>query len=290
MPSHPRASVTLRACLLACALFVVAGPAPAQTDPLQLRDGYHIVLYDQNGAVLSWAQFQTYNGRLRWELQSDRPVDTRALDLLKNGRDAAMKGDYANAIDLFEEAHRNAPFWEYPVYEIAWAHLLSGDSDTALRYFDRVNAMAPHGFFNSQQASACLTMERDGKVARGTYRRIVQLDRASHDTARMVARDVTERSPDYAVGWERLSFFAKDSKDALAAVAKGLAARPDPFTRDLLLMRKAMVTKEQGKTADAIKMLEKMLDAPDLSMAVEAQIKIALPGLRRSLDGGKAKG
>jgi len=287
---QPRYRSFLSALAVAAVVAAPASPVRAQTDPLQLRDGYHIVLYDQSGAVLSWAKFQTYSGRLRWELQSDRPVDTHALDLLKNGRDAAMKGDYANAIDIFEEARRNAPFWEYPVYEIAWAHLLSGDDDAALEYFDRVNAMAPHGFFNSQQASACLAMERDGKVARGTYRRVVQLDRASRSTALMVARDLTDRTPGYAAGWERVASLADDSKEALAAIARGLAANPDPFTRDSLNMRKAIVTKEQGKTADAVKMLEKMLEQPDLSMAVEAQIKIALPGMRRSLEGGKAKG
>jgi tetratricopeptide (TPR) repeat protein len=289
-PSFARSARALRSSVIACALAALALPALAQTDPLALRDGYHIILYDRSGNVMTWEQFQGYTGRLRWELQSDKPVDTRALDLLESGRDAAMSGDYEGALDLFEEARRNAPFWEYPLYETAWACMLSGDAESAEEYFGRVNAMAPHGFFNSQQAAACLRLEREGKVARGTYQRIVRLDRASRETALMVARDILDQWPDYAAGWERLAFFSKDEKEALGAVTRGLAADPDPFTRDSLRMRRALVTGSQGRTADAVKMLEQLLKEPDLSLSIEAQIRIALPGLRRSLAEGKKGG
>jgi tetratricopeptide (TPR) repeat protein len=287
VPSIFRTSA--RAVRAAAILFVLcAAPALAQTNPLQLRDGYTIVLYDAAGRVMTWEQFQTYSGRLRWELQSDKPVDPHALDLLKGGRRAAMTGDYAGAIDIFEDAHRNAPFWEYPLYETAWAYLLSGDFAAAAESFGRVNEMAPHGFFNSQQAADCLRRERENAVTPGTYQRVVQLDRASHDTALLVARSIVDKWPDYAAGWERLAFFSKDNKEILDAVARGLAAHPDPFTRDSLRMRRALVANAQGRTADAIKALEKMLADPDLSMSIEAQIKIALPGLRRSpAQGGK---
>lgn len=287
----PRSSLHLKAL---CTLFLAVGLAASfgnliaqeQASPLDLRHGYRIHLFRADGSPLSWDALQSYNGNLRWEVVNEKAETARGRELLEKGRKAGAAGDYATAIELFDEAHDNAPGWEYPVYEAAYTYLLMGNDEKSQEYYRRVNKLAPNGFFNTQQAIVCLQRELDGDVERGTYRRLVLLDRANPSTARLVARGIVAKTPDYAAAWERVAFFTEDPKKAQEAVDKGLAANPDPFTRDSLRMRRAIITHNAGDTAAAIRMLRKMLADPDLTVPVEAQIKIVLPGMRRSLDAG----
>jgi hypothetical protein len=80
-----------------------------------------------------------------------------------------------------------------------------------------------------------------------------------------------------------VAFFTQDSKKALEAVDKGLASDPDPFTRDMLNFRRAVIAANDDDTAGAVTMLERQLRDPELTVAVEAQIKLLLPGLKRQL-------
>lgn len=284
----PRSSLHLKAlgALFAAVCLAVGGGdliAETQSSPLALRHGYHMILYSADGSPLTWEQMQVYNGRLRWEIINDTNVTTEARAMLEKGRRLGASGDYQGALELFNKAHEAAPGWEYPVYEEAYTHLLMGDIESARKSYNRVNQIAPHGFFNSQQASVCLKREADGEIPVGTYRKILMLDGANPGAARSVARGIVFDHPDYAAGWERVAFFTEDSKKALDAVEKGLAANPDPFTRDSLNFRKAVIAGNDGDTAGAVRMLERQLKDPDLTVAVEAQIKILLPGLKRRL-------
>jgi tetratricopeptide (TPR) repeat protein len=284
---NPRSSLHLKALavLFAAVCFALAGGdliAQEQADPLQLRHGYQLALYKADGTRMTWAEMQNYNGRLRWEILSDKVTD-RGRELLSKGRRAGASGDFEGALGLFEAAHEAAPGWEYPVYEAAYAHLLMGDWEQARKDYNLVNKLAPYGFFNSQQAAACLKLEVDGEVAPGTYRHLLQLDQVSASTARLTARGIVLDHPEYAAGWERVAFFTQDSKKALEAVDKGLASDPDPFTRDMLNFRRAVIANNDGDTAGAVKMLERQLRDPELTVAVEAQIKLLLPGLKGQL-------
>lgn len=285
---NPKSSLHLKAlgALFAAVCLAVGGGdliAQEQASPLTLRHGYRMLLYAQDGSPLTWQQMQNYNGRLRWEIINDDNVTYDARRMLEKGRELGASGDYKGALELFDDAHEAAPGWEYPVYEAAYTYLLMGDFESARKSYNRVNQLAPNGFFNSQQAAACLKREADGEIPPGTYRRLLLLDQAAPGTARNVARGITFDHPDYAAAWERVAFFTEDSPKALEAVAKGLAAGPDPFTRDSLIFRKAVIAHNDGNTAGAVRMLEKQLADPNLTVAVEAQIKILLPGLKRQL-------
>jgi tetratricopeptide (TPR) repeat protein len=263
---------------------LAASPAASQkADPLRLRDGYRMVIHGRGGTELSWEQFQDYTGPIRWELVGSAEVSDNAREMLRRGRQAVSQGQYDAAIELFSDAGQNSPDWEYPVYETAWAYLMAGDFSDAESYFNRLNEMVPHGFFNSQQAADCLRREREGEVPHGTYRRMMGLERGSHDTALFVLRDLLDRYPGYALGWERLSQFREDPKGILDAIQRGMKAQPDPFTRDQMRLRKALLADIQGNTKKAIASLDALVKDPDLSMPIEAQIKIARVQLARKL-------
>ncbi len=286
---NPKSSFHLKALctllIVVCdAAYVSEIIAQEQSSPLQLRHGFRMVLFNEQGGEMTWEQFKSYTGRLRWELQTEQKVSTQAHTLFENGRRAGAQGDYTTAIELFDAARQNAPGWLYPIYEMAWSHLLSGDLAQAEKLYHRVNTLAPYGFFNSPQAESCLRLERRGEVARGTYRRLATLEHASRSTALLSVRGILAKSPGYAPAWERLAFFAEDTADIRDAIKKGLAADPDPYTLDMLHFRDAIVTHNEGDTDKAIKMLHRRLRAPELTLAVEAKIKVVLPGLRRALE------
>ena len=87
---------------------LAASPSASQTaDPLQLRDGYRLVIYGRGGTQISWEQFQDYTGPIRWQLVGNAEVSDNARDLLRRGRQAGSKGQYEAAIELFTDAHQN---------------------------------------------------------------------------------------------------------------------------------------------------------------------------------------
>jgi tetratricopeptide (TPR) repeat protein len=217
-------------------------------------------------------------------------VSEYAQTLLENGRTARSRGNLDTAIALFQDARENAPGWLYPIYELAATLFLAGDVAEAEKTYHRVNALAPHGFFNCQQVEDCLRREREGSVKPGTFQRMAMLQQASRGTALMSVRGVLMDAPDYAYAWERLAFITEDATEARDAVEQGLASDPDPYTRDALRQRRAILEHNAGRTADAVKMLERLLRDPELTVPMEAQIKILLPGMKRKLAQDKNTG
>lgn len=280
-----------------CVLLVAIGGAAQvgeiiaqeQTSPVELRHGYHLVFFDESGGEITWEQFQTYGGKGRWEIRRSEPVSDHARMLLANARAAASKGRNAAALELFRDAQENAPGWLYPIYETAWMYMLQGDVEEAEKQYHRVNQLEPHGFLNSQQAETCLRLEREGKVKKGTYQRVTMSTTASRETAQRVLRGILEETPNYAFAWAQLAGITDDPKEALEAVENGLASDPDPFTRDALRVRRAILAYNEGRASVAVQMLEELQRSPDMTLAVEAQIKVLLPGLRRGMEASEEK-
>lgn len=284
---NPQSSFLLKAItallVVVCAAVSVGELIAQETSsPLQLRHGYHMTLFNEAGQQMTWEQFQEYSGRVHWEIETSDEVPSYARTLLINGRTARSRGDFANAIELFRDARENAPGWLYPIYELASTQLMAGEPGLAEKHYHRINQLAPHGFFNCQQAEDCLRREREGGVKPGTYQRLVMLQGASRSAALLSVRGVLAESPDYAYGWERLALITDDSKEAREAIDKGLASKPDPYTRDALRLRRAILAHNDGRGAEAVKMLERLLRDPELTVPMEAQIKILLPGMRRA--------
>jgi tetratricopeptide (TPR) repeat protein len=292
---NPQSSFLLKAVsALLVAVSTAAGVgeliAQEQSSPLQLRHGYSMTLFNEAGQVMTWEQFQEYSGRVRWEIYGKEEVSAYARTLLENGRTARARGNLTAAIELFEDARENAPGWLYPIYELASTQLLVGEPGAAEKTYHRVNELAPHGFFNCQQAEDCLRREREGSVKPGTYQRLAMLQGASRSAALLAVRGVLEESPDYPYAWERLALISEDIKEARDAVDKGLANKPDPYTRDALRLRRAILAHNDGRDAEAVKMLERLLRDPKLTVPMEAQIKVLLPGMRRGLEQHESTG
>ena len=64
------------------------------------------------------------------------------------------------------------------------------------------------------------------------------------------------RFPGFAPAWKELAALLDDPGDRLRAIERGLAAGPDPETRGMLLLNKALVANQRGDRGAAIAILD----------------------------------
>ncbi|MEE9234126.1 MAG: tetratricopeptide repeat protein, partial [Candidatus Acidoferrales bacterium] len=132
-----------------------------------------MIFRDETGRELTLEELGTVTGKIRWEIVYGGHIPAEARELHNKARQA---GDYHKALELLAEAHRLAPDWPYPLYDMAWTYLLQGDTAKALEYYEQVDRMAPRGFFTSKEALDCLRRETMGKLPSGSYLQLVLLE------------------------------------------------------------------------------------------------------------------
>jgi tetratricopeptide (TPR) repeat protein len=204
-------------------------------------------------------------------------VPEEALSLHQAGREAGAAGDYENAFALFSQAAALAPGWPYPVYDEAFTHLLMGDFAAALEDYRRTIALAPRGFFTARTAVDVLEREEAGELPVGIYLAYSQVGWIQDPTAKEARlRELLARAPAFAPGWKELATLLEDGAARLDAIERGLAAHPDPETRGILLINRAIVLFSQGNRDEAIAILGLLaLDEEGSSSSAE-QAKAAL--------------
>src|SRR5689334_19402334 len=114
-------------------------PACGAEQPFQARaTGAGIVFRDAAGRELTRDDLHGLSSTGRWELIGAESVPAEASRLHIQAREAGGRGDYPQALNLLEEAHRLAPDWPYPVYDTAFTYLLQGDSAKAEKQYAEV--------------------------------------------------------------------------------------------------------------------------------------------------------
>jgi hypothetical protein len=96
--------------------------------------GSQLVFRDRAGRELTRKDLDGISGTVRWEVIVAGAIPEEASRLHTEGRAAGDRGDYASALELLGEAHRLAPDWPYPVYDMAFTYLLQGNSTKAEEY------------------------------------------------------------------------------------------------------------------------------------------------------------
>ena len=241
---------------------------------------YQVILRDEAGRELTWADLKGVSGKVNYEIVGGAPIPPEANRLHQQGRRFGQEGKYDEALKLFEQAHRLAPDWPYPLYDAAFTYLNQGDYARAMEYYARVNEMAPRGFFTAKTALDTLQREQAGIAREGTYRILLQLEWMQDPAAkREILEQILEHTPQLPMAWQKLASLLDDDEASLQAISKGLSYQPDADTRGLLLINKALILYRQGKESEAIEMLGQLALDPDSTLHTEQAAKFALANL-----------
>ena len=115
-----------------------------------------------------------------------------------------------------------------------------------------------------------------GEFPRGLYQAFAMLEHMPVEQRHSLVAQLVEKYPSHAPAWALHAQFLKNPSDALAAIERGLAARPDPDTRGSLLVQKALVLHAQGASERALEILEPLTASTGDSVATHAKARVAV--------------
>lgn len=238
-----------------------------------------LVFRDSAGRELTIGDLQGYTGHVGWEVIGADNVPPRARQLHQEAREAGSRGDYAGALDLLDQAWDLAPEWPYPAYDAAFTYLLLGEPTMAEELYERVDEMAPRGFFTCKASLDTLRRERAGELFPGFARAYATTEWMEPLQKRALLAGIVEKFPGFAVAWKDLSVLLEDASHQLHAIEQGLRGRPDAETLGILLINKAGILAGWGDRDTAIAILGELALSPDSTLATEHLAKVALARL-----------
>jgi len=241
------------------------------------KEANMIIFRDGDGRTLTMEDLREATGTFRWEVIGGTAVPAGAELLHQQGREAGAAGNYKKALVLLERASKLAPRWPYPVYDMAYTYLLTGDLDNAKTYYRKTIELAPRGFFTAITALDTLEREQKGDLPAGTYLAYLSLewldDRGKKaERLRLLVTEV----PRFAPAWKELANILNDDAGRIAAIEKGLAAAPDSETKGMLQINKAIILERTGDRAGAIQLLGRLALNPESTYGTEHLAKAAL--------------
>ena len=241
-------------------------------------EGEALIIYrSQDGRIITREELRKTTGKVSYEILSSKHVPIKAKRLHSKGRDAGAKGNYEEAISLFESASAIAPEWPYPIYDKAYTYLLMNDFRTARIYYNKTVELAPRGFFKAITALYTLNHEEEGAFPQGTYLRYLSIEWIEDPKNKVLAIEkLTEEIPTFAPAWLDLSGLLEDPDQRIAAIENGLSFPSDIETKGLLLISKAIVLNQKDQKDRAIKVLGEIILDPGSSILVEQLAKETL--------------
>ncbi|NLY00137.1 MAG: tetratricopeptide repeat protein [Rhodopirellula sp.] len=237
---------------IACAFIVLAG-CDRNTNTAPAESGTpRVVFRADDGRELTFADLADATGTFEYKIVGAGQIPPEANSLHQKGRQLGASGDYDGAIRALAEAQLFAPDWPYPTYDMAFTYLLMKDFAKAREYYRKTVEMSPRGFFTAITALDALDREACGDLPEGTYAAYIALEWVSDPEQKAtVVSQMTDKFPTFAPVWEEYATLCHDPKERLAAIGKGLAAKPDRETKGMLLINKALTLNEQGDTGSA---------------------------------------
>jgi tetratricopeptide (TPR) repeat protein len=237
------------------------------------------VFRDAAGRELTSRDLEGFAGRVRWEVIGDSDVPPQARQFHEAGCEAGRRGDYARALDLFDQAWDLAPGWPYPAYDAAFTYVLLGEPAMAEDLYDRVDQMAPRGYFTCKASLDTLRRERAGELFPGFARAYATTEWMDPAEKKRLLAGIVAKFPEFALAWKDLSVLLDDDAAGLHAIEQGLRGRPDQETLGILLINKANILARRGDQDAAIAILGELALSPDSTLATEHLAKAALAGL-----------
>ncbi len=243
-----------------------------------IEQGDRLVFRDAQGRLMTPEEIQVATGGLQYEFRAvDYPVPTEATTLHQQGREAGGRGDYDQALALFTKAAELAPSWPYPVYDRAYTHLLMRDFDAALADYRKTSEMAPRGFFTTLTAVHTLSREQLGDLPAGLYLSYLMLEPITDANERLpLLQQFVDKYPGFAAAWQGFANLAEDNSKRLTAIERGLAADPDPETKGMLSLNKALTLMGSGDSEGGVEILRALVTDQESTLATEALAKAML--------------
>jgi len=238
-----------------------------------------LVFRDADGRELTTGDLQGYTGQVRWEIIGEENVPAEARRLHLEGRAAGSRGDFLRALDLLDRALDLAPQWPYPVYDAAYSYLLLGEAEMAEDLYERVDQMAPRGFFTCKTSLDTLRRERAGELFPGFARAYATTEWMDPDKKKELLAGIVRQYPGFALAWKDFSLLLDDEGSKLNAIEQGLRGRPDPETLGVLLINKAGILARRGDRDTAVAILGELALSPRSTFGTEHLAKFALAGL-----------
>jgi tetratricopeptide (TPR) repeat protein len=260
-------------CLAAC-----GRERSVQEKPMDVR----VVFKDAAGRELTTADLQGISGTVRWEVIGAGAIPAEASRLHAEARNAGGRGDYRRALNLLEQAHRLAPDWPYPVYDAAFTYLLQDNVTKAEEYYAKVDRMAPRGFFTAKTFLDCLRRERAGTLFPGFCKAFSTLEWMD-DRVKKIAllEGIVEKFPAFPAAWAELGKLLEDDEARLRAITRGLEHDPDPETKGMLLINRALVLDRRNDRDGAVKILGELALDPHSTLSTEMLAKATLAQIVR---------
>ncbi len=243
-----------------------------------------VIYRDSEGRELALSDLENLPDTIDWNRVGAEDIPVQAHEFHQAARNAGRKGDYSDAIKLLAEASRLAPDWPYPMYDAAFACLLAGDPENALKYYERVDALAPRGFFNSKVALATLRKEQSGELPKGVYLAFTQVEEIQNREERMNRlKELLETNPGFAPGWLLYATLEENEKLKSKAITRALELDPDQETKGMLLVLKALSLIDLNEIEEAVRLLcERALD-PESTLITEHKAKTVLAHLVKQI-------
>jgi tetratricopeptide (TPR) repeat protein len=265
--------------LMPAILAASAGCTPNQAQTP--KESGHVVFRNADGRILTMGELNSATGTFRYEIVGDFNVPAEAKSLHQQAREAGGAGDYKKAIDLLGKASKLAPQWPYPVYDLAFTYLLMGEAENATEHYRKTIELAPRGFFTAITALDTLLREKKGALPAGTYLAFLSIEWADSREQAVMVRQLVERVPAFAPGWEKLAALIDDDAERLTAIEKGLAANPDAETRGSLQIAKALIMNRRGQHEGAVKLLGELALDPLSTYSTENLAKFTLANITK---------
>jgi tetratricopeptide (TPR) repeat protein len=236
-----------------------------------------VVFRSADGRALTLDELRATSGKMSYETVRHYNVPPEADALHKKARESGAAGDYQTALALLARAAQLAPEWPYPAYDTAFTYLLMKDTANARKYYQKTIELAPRGFFTAITALDALDREERRDLPEGTYLAYLSTEWIE-DRAKKVdmVRQIVERSPAFAPAWSAYADLLNNDGEKLAAIDKGLAARPDDETKALLEINKALILDRKGDRDGAVKLLGALALDPKSTYAAEQMAKATL--------------
>lgn len=227
-----------------------------------------IIFKDDAGHVITASDLKDVSGKVNWEVVANANVPQEAMDLHAAARQLGSEGNYKEGEQKLLKAHEIAPKWAFPIYDLAYTHLLQNNFQKALKYYKLTNELAPNGFFTAKTAYWALQKELDGTFPAGLYLAFITLEWTDSPEEKIqIAKGIVEKFPQYAPAWQLLGNTLNDTKERLSAIESGLAVEADQETKGVLLINKAIVLNLLGESDNAKDILGKLIFDSNTTLA-----------------------
>jgi tetratricopeptide (TPR) repeat protein len=258
-------------------VFVVATVGCNNVSTTTAPASSRVVFRSEDGRELTADDLANATGELEYEIVSDDQIPAEANTLHQKARQLGAAGDYEAAIEALDQAQTLAPDWPYPTYDKAFTYLLMKNFAKARDNYRKTVELSPRGFFTAITALDALELEENGDLPEGTYAAYMSLEWISDPAQRAgIVSQMVEKFPTFAPLWKEFSLQCEDTAEKLAAIERGLAAKPDRETKGILLINKALALHEQGDAQAATSILGELALDPDTTFANEHLAKQSL--------------